>query len=53
MNINWLTNHENPLNSMRNTIQNILFMKIIIEEYMDIMRIFNGQNGLNVLLYML
>ena len=53
MNINWLTNHSNPLNSMRNIFHNILFMKIFIEEYMDILGIFNGQNDPNVLLYTL
>lgn len=38
---------------MRNAHQNIIFMKIIIEVYMDIVRIFNGKSDSNVLLYTL
>lgn len=53
MNTGWLDDHANPLNSMRNTPQNVSYVKIIIEKYVEIMRIFNGQNGPNVLLYTL
>lgn len=51
--IGWMGNLANLPNQMRSTAQNILFIKIIIEEYIDFMRNFDGQSGSNVLLYKL